>query len=434
MSAKEERRQFIVPEDLKKIPVNRGVAISLLKYVIDNQDDPVITYGDLTKKLPFNYNPRNLDKPLGVISNACLANDLPPISSIVVNKGTRLPGSGFYREFYSGSSVDKWKDIFEKNKFAIANCAVWNEFLEAINGSLISIDETSSMVTRTTNQLHFEDLDPIRFEELILSMVYRMRKWDRLDHYGKKGSDDGLDISAVETLENGKRNTYHFQCKRYQKMSNHILRRIVDDYISKNDDVPDIYILVVSCTLTKKQIDYFESYCSNHGFMMVNIWTNSIIEAMLYSEYPDLLFIYFNINLLSNTWQMKQKRYDCIKKYLDDFNRNMETFEYRGEPKQTFFCLRDVFGLDLDKLKCLKKMHKNNDYLFKMENNKIIYAEIENIDNVISEFVNKYSNTGADKQLEIAEWMDKICMQISNLVNSYTEMIKREMSDILFYG
>lgn len=44
------------------------------------------------------------------------------------------------------------------------------------------------MVTRTINQLHFEDLDPIRFEELILAMVYRMRRWDKLDHFGKKGT------------------------------------------------------------------------------------------------------------------------------------------------------------------------------------------------------------------------------------------------------
>lgn len=37
-----------------------------------------------------------------------------------------------------------------------------------------------TMVTRTTNQLHFEDLDPIRFEELILAMVFRMRRWDNV--------------------------------------------------------------------------------------------------------------------------------------------------------------------------------------------------------------------------------------------------------------
>lgn len=133
MSAKEERRQFIVPEDLKKIPVNRDVAISLLKYVIDNQDDSIITYGDLVKKLPFDYNPRNLDKPLGVISSACLANDLPPISSIVVNKDTRLPGEGFYKQFYLNINWQKdMQKIFEENKLAILNCTRWMDFLEAI--------------------------------------------------------------------------------------------------------------------------------------------------------------------------------------------------------------------------------------------------------------------------------------------------------------
>lgn len=38
--------------------------------------------------------------------------------------------------------------------------------------------------SETINQLHFEDLDPIRFEELILAMVCKMKKWDKLDHFG----------------------------------------------------------------------------------------------------------------------------------------------------------------------------------------------------------------------------------------------------------
>lgn len=123
------------------------------------------------------------------------------------------------------------------------------------------------MTTRTINQLHFEDLDPIRFEELILAMVYRMRRWDKLDHFGKKGSDDGIDIRAIEQLENGKSNTYYFQCKRYKKVSNTILKGIIDDYIMKNDFVPQFYILVISCALTKKQIEYFERYCDDKGLI-----------------------------------------------------------------------------------------------------------------------------------------------------------------------
>lgn len=153
------------------------------------------------------------------------------------------------------------------------------------------------MVTRTINQLHFEDLDPIRFEELILSMVYRMRRWDKLDHFGKKGSDDGIDIRAVEQLENGKNNTYYFQCKRYQKISNSIIKKIVDDFLVKNEFVPHFYVLVISCAITKKQIEYFERYCEEKGFNAVMVWSNSIIEAKLYSEYHDLLFAYFGINL-----------------------------------------------------------------------------------------------------------------------------------------
>lgn len=154
------------------------------------------------------------------------------------------------------------------------------------------------MVTKTINQLHFEDLDPIRFEELILSMVYRMRRWDKLDHFGKKGSDDGIDIRALELLENGKENIYYFQCKRYQKISNTEIRKIVDDYLTKNTFIPQFYILVISCSVTKKQIEYFESYCNEKGFNTVTVWTSSVIEAKLYSEYHDLLFAYFGVNLV----------------------------------------------------------------------------------------------------------------------------------------
>lgn len=155
------------------------------------------------------------------------------------------------------------------------------------------------MVTRTINQLHFEDLDPIRFEELILAMVYRMRRWDKLDHFGKKGTDDGIDIRAVEKLENDKENVYYFQCKRYQKITNAKIKDIIDDYLMKNTFIPQFYILVISCSLTKKQIEYFESYCDEKGFNTATVWTSSVIEAKLYSEYHDLLFAYFGVNLVS---------------------------------------------------------------------------------------------------------------------------------------
>ena len=158
------------------------------------------------------------------------------------------------------------------------------------------------MVTRTINQLHFEDLDPIRFEELILAMVYRMRRWDKLDHFGKKGSDDGIDIRAVEQLENGKDNTYYIQCKRYKKVTNSILKEIVDDYISKNNFMPQFYILVVSCAVTKKQIEYWEKYCNSYRCNIDSLgdWDNFLKIYKSYFDFIDYINKghYFDLDML----------------------------------------------------------------------------------------------------------------------------------------
>ena len=85
------------------------------------------------------------------------------------------------------------------------------------------------MVTITHGKLRFEDLEPGRFEMLVMQIIYRMRRWEQLDHYGAASTDDGVDINAVELLSNGKRNSYHFQCKRYNKLTKSQLVKIVQD-------------------------------------------------------------------------------------------------------------------------------------------------------------------------------------------------------------
>ena len=111
-------------------------------------------------------------------------------------------------------------------------------------------------VTRTTNQLHFEDLDPIRFEELILAMAYKWRRWESINHFGKLGSDDGIDIEATENI----------------------------------------------------------------------VWDKSILETMLYTDYQNLLFAYFGINLIKeyNNKIKTIRRNIALKKrmHLDFLNNN----------------------------------------------------------------------------------------------------------------
>jgi hypothetical protein len=67
--------------------------------------------------------------------------------------------------------------------------------------------------TRTFNPLHFEDLDPRRFEDLALQLVYKAREWEDIHHDGRSGSDDGVDIRAVErTMDGALRYWFGPQC------------------------------------------------------------------------------------------------------------------------------------------------------------------------------------------------------------------------------
>ena len=154
-------------------------------------------------------------------------------------------------------------------------------------------------VARTYHELPFNTLDPARFETLILGMVYRMTRWEGIRHYGESGGDDGIDIAAIETLENDKMRTWHFQCKRYDKINAKQMCKIIDSYIEKNPTLPDRYVLAIGCGISKKADDDFNKYAMSKGFQSVIIWTKSEIEAMLYADYHDLLFAYFGINLSS---------------------------------------------------------------------------------------------------------------------------------------
>lgn len=152
-------------------------------------------------------------------------------------------------------------------------------------------------VTRTFARLHFEDLDPMRFEDLCLSIIYRMRRWEKIEHFGRMGKDYGIDILGIELLENGRRNTWHFQCKRYNKLSKTQVGKIVKDYCDRNNSRPDYYFILAGCDVSKGVMDYFKLEAKKYGFNVVDIWTASVIEAKLYAEYQDLLFAFFGVNL-----------------------------------------------------------------------------------------------------------------------------------------
>lgn len=182
--------------------------------------------------------------------------------------------------------------------------------------------------SRTINKLHFEDLSPARFEDLCLMIVYRMRRWYDINHFGRSGSDDGIDIDAIEELENQTKRNWHIQCKRYQKLGKRDVKSVIDVISEKNPQKPDILLLIAACDASKDCIEYVKEYAQSKGIDNCMMWTASILEAKLYSEYHDLLFAYFGVNLSlqrgsrvatirRNISLKKKMRNDFIKKHRD---------------------------------------------------------------------------------------------------------------------
>jgi hypothetical protein len=55
--------------------------------------------------------------------------------------------------------------------------------------------------SRTTNPLHFEDLEPHRFEDLVRQLIYEFKAWKSLEATGRSGSDEGFDVRGFEVVD-----------------------------------------------------------------------------------------------------------------------------------------------------------------------------------------------------------------------------------------
>lgn len=152
--------------------------------------------------------------------------------------------------------------------------------------------------TKTTNRLHFEDLDPFRFEDLGRELLDLMYSWKRLDPIGGEGSDDGVDIFGVTT--DGI--PCYCQVKRYKVLIPSKIESIIEA-IAENNELEEnaCIILIVSCNLSKKGFDAFYAKSEELGFSNQIILTAKTIETALYNKYPLLLEKYFGIKQSRST-------------------------------------------------------------------------------------------------------------------------------------
>lgn len=113
----------------------------------------VIEYGQLCKEIGLeDVPPIVLKAPLGEISVRCIEYGYPPLSAIVVNKETRLPGDGLFTYIapkmgYSNLTYAQYEDFYEQQKRSVFGINSWQLFLTTFSKSKSS-----------NGDVHFPDL------------------------------------------------------------------------------------------------------------------------------------------------------------------------------------------------------------------------------------------------------------------------------------
>jgi hypothetical protein len=169
--------------------------------------------------------------------------------------------------------------------------------------------------TRTLGPLHFEDLEPKRFEDLIRQLIYDFKTWRRLEATGRAGSDDGFDARGYEMVETdvvpeseiydeeaavasvGDR-LWLVQCKRERAIGPTKLLRYLDEIRLAEGEVLHGIIFTAACDFSKVSRDRFRERCAERGLREWHLWGKAEIEDLLFRPENDgLLFAYFGVSL-----------------------------------------------------------------------------------------------------------------------------------------
>jgi hypothetical protein len=190
--------------------------------------------------------------------------------------------------------------------------------------------------TRTLNPLHFEDLEPHRFEDLIRQLAYSFRPWRHLEATGRLGNDKGVDIRGVEVAslrpeldfdaggEEGQaveptgaavtdEREWRIQCKRHKELGPKLVREVVGEAIPSPADAPYGLIVAVSCNVSADTLAAFHEERISRGVVEGHLWSKAHLEDRLFlPENDHLLFAYFGLSLRVRTRSQLQRLRDRL--------------------------------------------------------------------------------------------------------------------------
>lgn len=166
-------------------------------------------------------------------------------------------------------------------------------------------------VTRSHGPLHFEDLDPKRFEDLVRQLLYDFRPWVKLEPTGRSGSDDGFDARGTEIEPSpdygdadeadesqGQHRTWLIQCKREKSIPPRKLMAYLEGIVAGCKEPLYGIIFVAACDFSKAARDQFNARCRSEGVKEWFLLGKADLEDLLYRpQYDRLLFGYFGVSL-----------------------------------------------------------------------------------------------------------------------------------------
>lgn len=174
------------------------------------------------------------------------------------------------------------------------------------------------IITRTIGPLHFEDLDPKRFEDLVRQLAYEFKPWRRLEATGRSGSDDGFDVrgyeitakeaqssasaedgDSIEELSEGADDRlWLIQCKRERAIGPKALVEYLGDTALDPDEKLHGLVFAAACDFSKKARDDFAKKCREMALEEWHLWGKAELEDRLFRPENDhLLFAYFGVSL-----------------------------------------------------------------------------------------------------------------------------------------
>jgi hypothetical protein len=231
-------------------------------------------------------------------------------------------------------------------------------------------------ITRTYGPIHFEDLDPHRFEDLVRELIYDYKDWQSIEATGRSGSDEGFDVRAYERIveyytdetdidtERERNihpmdgNLWMIQCKREKEIGPTKISNIISDCISI-ENPPYGYILVAPANFSKKSFDKFREELKNRGVMEFHLWGEAALEDMLHMpKFDRILFTFFGISLVTK----KRNRSTEIRSIVATKNKLFKVFEEKSnELNEILF--RDINDTNYPKENAYPDFSKNPRWL-----------------------------------------------------------------------